>query len=69
MTVDEQRAIQVADAYFSMWRSLRRDAFLARVAGKDAGDIKAIEDAATIAHSAALAEQRRSEPTYHVGER
>ena len=56
MTDDEAiRACQVADNYLAMWRSLRKDALLARVAGKDKGDIEAIEDLAKIAHSAAMA--------------
>jgi hypothetical protein len=66
MTAEQRQSIQVADNYLAMWRSLRRDAFLARMAGRDAGDIKRIEQLAKIAHTAALAEQRLSEPTYKV---
>ena len=66
---DEAFACAVADNYLSMWRSLRRDAFLARISGKDQGDIAALERQAQIAYNAALAEQRQSKPSYHVGER
>lgn len=63
------QAIQVSDNYRAMWRSLRKDAFLARITGKDRGDIATLERLAHIAYCAALAEERLSEPTYKVGER
>ena len=69
MTAAEaQQACDVADNYLAMWRSLRRDAFLARLGMKGKDVIDELEGLARIAHSAAMGEQRLSKPTYVLGD-
>ena len=60
-TLEALRAVQVADCYRQMWRSMRREAFLDRVSSR-ALSSRIHEEWARIAMRAANAEERDPEP-------